>query len=127
MKNPKDSLALENQALAYDAKGNYDKAIELFNKALEITSNPAYVIHDRGMTYINKKEYGKAISDLSKAMKMNPNEEEFIAQCYNDRGVAYFHSGQYEKSWSDVQIALAMGYRVHPGFLVALKNKGYSK
>ncbi|UCC95404.1 MAG: tetratricopeptide repeat protein [Candidatus Omnitrophota bacterium] len=118
---------IESDAIAHAQQGNYDKAIELYNKALNITLNPAYVIHDRGMAYAEKGEYSKCIDDITKAMELNPNEIEFIAQCYNDRGVAYFHSGQYEKSWQDVQKALDMNYNVHPGFLAALKSKGYSK
>ncbi len=126
-KDPVNSLTIERMAQSYDAKGNYNKAIELFTQALEITENPSYVMHDRGMTYSKNKEYNKAISDISKAMELNPDEKDFIAQCYNDRGVIYFYSGEYDKSWSDVQIALNMGYNVHPGFLAALKSKGYSQ
>jgi tetratricopeptide (TPR) repeat protein len=125
-KKPNDSIALENMAQAYEAKGDYDKAIELFTKALDITENPSYVLHDRGMAYAKNNEYDKAISDMNKAMEMNPVEKDFIAQCYNDRGVIYFHYGQYEKSWQDVQKALEMDYSVHPDFLEALKSKGYS-
>jgi stress-induced-phosphoprotein 1 len=112
-------------AHAYEAKGDYDKAIELYTKALKISKNPSYVLHDRGMAYAQNDKCDEAISDMKKAMEMNPDEKGFIAQCYNDRGVIYFHSGQYEKSWQDVQKALDMGYGVHPDFLEALKRKGY--
>ena len=118
---------IENEANSYDDKGNYDKAIELYSEALEITANPAYVIHDRGMAYLHKGEFDKAISDLNKAMEMSPNEKDFMAQCYNDRGNAYYDFGQYEKSWQDVQKAIELGYKVHPVFIAALKSKGYSK
>ena len=118
---------IENKANAADSRGDYGGAIELYNQALEITPNPAYVIHDRGMAYLHKGEFDKSISDLSKAMEMSPNEKDFIAQCYNDRGNAYYDAGQYEKSWQDVQKAIELGYKVHPGFIAALKSKGYSK
>jgi tetratricopeptide (TPR) repeat protein len=121
------SQQIENQANAYVDAGNFDKAIEFYNRALEITPNPAYVIHDRGTAYLRKGEFENAITDLNKAMEMNPNEKDFIAQCYNDRGNVYYGSGQYEKSWQDVQKAIELGYKVHPGFIEALKAKGYSK
>lgn len=124
--NPNDSILLENKANALRQSGAYDEAIRLYTQALDITKNPAYVIHDRGLAYTDKKEYEKAIQDLSKAMEMNPTEKAFIAQCYNDRGVTYFHNGQYEQSWADVKKAMELGYRVHPVFLSALKEKGYS-
>ena len=79
------------------------------------------------MVYEKSKEYDKAIQDLNKAMEMNPDEKDFIAQCYNDRGVVYFHGGQFDKSWQDVSKALEMGYRVHPGFLAALEERGYKR
>lgn len=122
-----NTIALENAAQSYEAKGDYDKAIELYTKVLNITENTAYVLHDRAMVYSKQDEYTKAIADMNEAMRMNPDETDFIAQCFNDRGVIYFHSGQYEKSWEDVKKALEMGYDVHPGFIAALKKKGYSK
>ena len=125
--NPNDSIPLEKKAAAYGKLGDYEKAIELFTEALKITPKPAYVIHDRGMVYEKSKEYDKAIQDLNKAMEMNPDEKDFIAQCYNDRGVVYFHGGQFDKSWQDVSKALEMGYRVHPGFLAALEERGYKR
>lgn len=125
--NPFDSAPLERKATAYDELGDYEKAIQLFSEAIELSSKPAYVIHDRGMSYINNQEYGKAIEDFTEAMALNPSESNFVAQCYNDRGVAYFHNGDYDKSWQDVDRAMDMGYSVHPGFLAALEEKGYRR
>ena len=123
--NPQDSEALESKANAYSDMGQYDKAIELYTQALKITKKPAYVFHDRGMAYSQNKQYAEALQDLNKSMEMNPQEKDFIAQGYNDRGITYFHMGEYQKSWEDVQMALKMGYKVHPGFLAALKSKGF--
>jgi len=118
---------IEDKANHYASEGNYDKALELYNEALKITANPAYVIHDRGMAYVNKGEFEKAISDFNKALAINPDEKSFVAQCHNDRAVAYFHAKQYKESWQDVQKAIELGYQVHPGFLAALKSKGYAQ
>lgn len=123
--NPKDSIALERMATAYSEKGEYVKAIELFNNALEITADPAYVIHDRGRAYAGARSYDLAIADYTKAMEMKPDQKDFIAQCYNDRGVAYFEFGKYQESYSDIMKAIEMGYQVHPGFLAALEEKGF--
>ena len=118
---------IENKANTYADKGKFDKAIVLYTEALGITPNPAYVMHDRGMVYLQKGEFDKAISDFSKAMEINPDEKDFVAQCYNDRGNVYYEQEQYEKSWQDVQKAIELGYKVHPGFIEALKKEGYSK
>jgi tetratricopeptide (TPR) repeat protein len=127
LKNVSKANERKKQIKVYLSNGEYDKAIEVYSEALKTASNPAYVIHDRGMVYAQMGRFEKAIMDFSKAIEINPNEKKFIAQCYNDRGIAYFQSGQLEKSWEDVQKALNMGYNVHPGFLAALKNEGYSK
>jgi hypothetical protein len=58
-------------------------------------------------------------------MGMKPDQKDFVAQCYNDRGVAYFKSGKYQQSADDVRKAIEIGYRVHPGFLSALEEKGF--
>jgi tetratricopeptide (TPR) repeat protein len=123
--NPNDFTALERMATAYSKKGEYAKAIELFNKALSITANPAYVIHDRGLVYVDYRQYELAIADFTKAIELKGSEKDFVAQCYNDRGVAYFKSGMYQQSYEDVSKALEMGYNVHPGFLAALEEKGF--
>ena len=123
--NPKDSMALERMATAYSEKGEYAKAIEFFNKALEITKDSAYVIHDRGSAYAGAQSYELAIADFTKAMEMKPDQKDFVAQCYNDRGVAYFKFGKYQESYNDVMKAMEMGYRVHPGFIAALEGKGF--
>jgi len=122
-----NARAIEREANDADSRGDYDKAIKLYTQALETTPNPAYVLHDRGMAYDHKGQFDKALSDLNKAMEIDPNEKDFIAQCYNDRGNIYYDAGQYEKSWQDVQKAMELGYKVHPGFIAALKSKGYSK
>jgi Tetratricopeptide repeat len=125
--NLNDSIPLEKKATAYNELGDHGKAIKFFTEAIKITPKPAYVIHDRAMAYGKNKEYDKAIQDFNKAMELNPDEKDFIAQCYSDRGFIYFQSGQFEKSWQDVSKALVMGYRVHPGFLAALEERGYKR
>lgn len=123
--NPNDSVAMERMAIAYSDKGEYAKAIEFFNKALDITAEPAYVFHDRASAYAGAGSYDLAIADYTKAMELKPDEKDFVAQCYNDRGVAYFKSGKYQQSYEDAAKALEMGYRVHPGFIAALEEKGF--
>lgn len=123
--NPKDSMALERMATAYLEKGEYAKAIDLFNKALEIAADPAYVIHDRGSAYVGARSYDLAIADYTKAMEMKPDQKDFVAQCYNDRGVAYFKFGKYQESYNDVVKAMEMGYRVRSEFVAALEEKGF--
>jgi tetratricopeptide (TPR) repeat protein len=56
-----------DKGLGYTDKGQHDKAISEFNKAIAL--NPRYVIayNNRGVTYGKKAQYDKAISDFSQA------------------------------------------------------------
>lgn len=99
------------------------RAIEMFDKSLSLNPNNENVYLNRSHAYEQLEDFKQAIADSTKAIEINPNN----AQAYNDRGAFYFHSGQYEKSWADAQKAQDMGYEVHPGFLAALKSKGYSE
>ena len=80
-------------------KGNYDKAISYFNKAIELDPNNAVVYHNRGLVYFktgsyyNTEPFHKAISDFSKAIELDSNYED----AYYNRGLAYnnlFHHYQ---------------------------------
>ena len=70
--NPQFDLAYNNRGYAYTCKKLANKAIEDFNKAIEL--NPRYEIayNGRGNAYRNKKEYAKAIEDFNKAIELNP-------------------------------------------------------
>ena len=51
-------------------KGQYNKAIESYNKALKL-SQPDYVYFNRGNAYFGKKDYTAAMADYNKAIQMN--------------------------------------------------------
>ena len=104
-----EEIKLLNQGIKNLDKGQYDKAISDFTKAIEINpSAEAYyrrgVAYDypaghgnlRGEAYLDPKSaeaydrsmdayFGKAISDFNKAIELNPK----YAEAYYRRGVAY--------------------------------------
>jgi tetratricopeptide (TPR) repeat protein len=54
-------------AIDFAEKGNYDRAIALFSKALEINPRYAAAYNNRGIAYAKGKgQYDKAISDYTK-------------------------------------------------------------
>jgi tetratricopeptide (TPR) repeat protein len=62
--------AYTNRGDAYNHKGQYDRAIEDYNKAIQLNPNLAVAYNNRGVAYADKGQYGKAISDFQKACDM---------------------------------------------------------
>ena len=68
-----------NLGAAYDSKGDYDEAIEYFQKALKINlkmlgpehPDVAVIYNNLGLAYTGKGEYIKAIEYLQKALKID--------------------------------------------------------
>jgi len=102
--------------IAWHRKGEYDRSINQYSKAIEI--NPRYVqaYISRGVAYARKGQLDKAISDYSKAIHINSK----IATAYHNRGTAYYFKGEHDKAWKDVNMAKSLGYPVRSGFLESL-------
>jgi tetratricopeptide (TPR) repeat protein len=76
----KDAKFYNNRGVAYGEKGQYDRAISDFNRAVEI--NPMYqkAYNNRGTTYRLIGQYDRAVSDFNKAVEINP----IGAEAYNN-------------------------------------------
>lgn len=56
----------------YHAKGQYDKAIAAYNKALILNPRASYIYVERGITYGRQMQpVDKSIEDFNKAIKLN--------------------------------------------------------
>lgn len=55
-----------------NSKGEYDKAIADYTKAIEIDPRYAFAYNNRGLAWGKKGEYDKAIADYTKAKEVNP-------------------------------------------------------
>ena len=85
----KDAGAFNNRGLTYYYKGEYDKAIKEYNKAIELNPKYAEAFNNRGLAYRHKGELDRAIKDYNKAIELNPK----YAKAFNNRGVAYARRG----------------------------------
>ncbi|MBI1969181.1 tetratricopeptide repeat protein, partial [Candidatus Woesearchaeota archaeon] len=76
---PKDPKPYYDLALMYKEKGEFDKAMELFQKAISL--NPLYrnPFSNIAEIYMRKKQLPKAIEYLKKGMEAKPNAND----CYN--------------------------------------------
>ncbi|HTJ13875.1 MAG TPA: tetratricopeptide repeat protein [Dinghuibacter sp.] len=65
--------ALKDSANAQADRGNYGKAINLLNKALQMDSTVAGIYDARGFQYIKLKDFSKAYDDYSTAIRLDPD------------------------------------------------------
>ncbi|MBE9595184.1 MAG: tetratricopeptide repeat protein, partial [Proteobacteria bacterium] len=88
-----------NRGAAYANLNLHERAIEDYDKALELNPKYAMAYHNRGGAYANLKQYERAIEDYNKAIELNPN----YAKAYGNRGIAYSEIGKYEESVRDMK------------------------
>ncbi|MDM8524263.1 tetratricopeptide repeat protein [Desulfococcaceae bacterium HSG8] len=96
---PKD---LFDKGIEWAEKGDYEKALEFFNKVLEEDPEYTSAYYYRGHMWEEKGDLDKAISDYTRILEINPE----LVKAYHDRGTAWGKKGEYEKAIADLDKAL---------------------
>lgn len=78
----------------YARRGEYDKAIEEFKKAIELKPNYADAYHNLANIYKIVRKIDLAEENYLKALSFNPN----LWQSFQNLSVIYFEKGQVEKA-----------------------------
>ncbi len=66
-----DPKFYNNRGAVYWEKGQYDRAISDFTKAIEIDTRYAKAYNNRGIVYRLQGQYDRAISDFTRAIEIN--------------------------------------------------------
>src|SRR5438552_6139344 len=85
-------------------KRDYDGALAVFNKALELDPDNTTVLNSRGLAYSNKGDEERALADFDIAMQKRPN---FPAP-YNNRGLIFLRRGELQRAYDEFNIALSL-------------------
>src|SRR3989338_4019577 len=93
-KSPYRARGHNNLGNAYNNKGQYDRAIENFNKALALDPNYTHAYYNLGAAYGNKGQHDMVIESFNKAIALNPND----ALAYYNLGTAYNNKGQHDRA-----------------------------
>ena len=150
--NTKFAAAYINRGVAYDYKGDYDRAIADYEQALKL--KPSAEGHfNRGNAHLAKREYDRAIDDYNQAIKLKADfGAAFDNRCWaravvgilkpaladcnqalrlmpknaatlDSRGFVYLKMSQFDAAVSDYDAAL----RINPKRAFALYGRGLAR
>ena len=108
--------AYRNRGVAYGIKGEVDRAVVDFTKAIELNPNDAKAYYNRGVTHGIKGEVDHAIVDFTTAIDLRPDN----ANIYYNRGFAYNIKGDYDRAIVDYTKAIEL----NPDSAGAYYNRG---
>lgn len=83
---------------------NKNKAIELYNKSIELNPNYVDAINNRGVVKYELENYKSAIDDYNKAIELDPN----YSMAYNNKAFALMKIGELNKALDVVNDALLL-------------------
>ena len=92
------------RGISCSERGEQDKAIQHFNKAIELKPNFAIAYNNRGIAYGKKGDFDSAIKDFNKAIERNPN----LTVAYNNRGLAYERKGEIDTAMHNYSKAIEL-------------------
>jgi tetratricopeptide (TPR) repeat protein len=111
------ATAFDNRGVAYRLKGEYNRALQDYEQALQLNPSNANAYNNRGIIYRIKGEYGRAIADYDEAIWLRKGD--FPAAYYN-RALAYADKGDYEQSLRDFDVVM----RFDPKNALAMYARG---
>jgi tetratricopeptide (TPR) repeat protein len=110
------AMAHNNRGAAYRSKGDPERAIEDFNRAIALNPKHAKAYNNRGFAYYDKGQIDQAIKDFDKAIALDPK----FAIAYNNRGVAYHGKESPDRAIEDFDRAIEFD----PKYTKAYYNRG---
>ncbi|MBI4949811.1 MAG: tetratricopeptide repeat protein [Deltaproteobacteria bacterium] len=97
-------IGWSNLGLAYKDRGELDRAVANYERAIEIDPGYAEAYGNRGATYLRMGRMDEALDDLSTAIRLNPR----VPELYGNRGVVFINIGEYEKAVKDLTESISL-------------------
>ncbi len=116
-KAPGKARAYKGIGFEYEKKGQMDKALEIYKKALQLHPNYDEVYYNMANIYIGQKKYDLAMAMYDKAIEIKPN----YAMAYHNRALLYAMIGENDMAIEDLNKAIAL----QPDYILAYRNRGY--
>ncbi|BBM84522.1 tetratricopeptide repeat protein [Candidatus Uabimicrobium amorphum] len=107
-----------NRGLAEYADQRYVKAIDYYNKVIELQPNHPTVYHDRGIAYLDSNKSLLALKDFQKALKINPKH----ANTHYCMGILHNNKLQYNQAIGYFNRAIELDAKYDAAYC----NRGFS-
>ncbi|MYE90072.1 tetratricopeptide repeat protein [Candidatus Poribacteria bacterium] len=104
------------KGLTCQDRGDDEKAVEHYTKALELNKQLVFIYNNRGIAYGNMGNFGRAIVDLTVVIQQEPD----YAKAYNNRGNAYRAIGAFDRAIADYNTVI----KKKPSFAASYYNRG---
>lgn len=101
--NDADTAAFGARANVYTYLGQYQDALDDFNKAIELAPT-AHLYNERGNTYVALGDYQQAVRDYDRALGIGGED----AIVLGNRGDAYYRLEDYAQAIADLDLAVEL-------------------
>jgi len=91
-KRKKYASAYGNRGIVYKNMGQYQRAIQDYNRALDLYPRYPRTLYNRAIAYQRLGEFELALADLNKAIEL----DQLLPEIYDARGVSYWNLGKYD-------------------------------
>jgi tetratricopeptide (TPR) repeat protein len=91
------SNLLNNRAIAWVSKGDYDRAFADYDEAIRLDPKNAFLHDSRGSAWFSKGEFDRAFADYDEAIRLDPKNP----SPHNYRGGAWASKGEYDRAIAD--------------------------
>ena len=117
--NNKQNELIKNYLLlgnSYLERKKYKKALESFNKVIELDSNNKEAYYNKGYLYIALKKYEKALESFNKVIELDPNNKE----SYNAKGCVKIYLKKYKEALENFNKVIELD----PRYVDSYYNRG---
>jgi len=102
--DPEESTACVQRGVALRQKGEIDKALAEFSRAVQLDPLNALAFQGRGNAYSTRGDYDQAIADYTKALALEPK----LPLTYVNRGLAFVKKKDIVRAITDYSKALEL-------------------
>ena len=113
---PKDHHALYLLGTLCLKEKNFNEAVDLINKSINLNSKNYAAFNNLGSCYASLKKNDEALINYNKAIKLKPD----YAEAYNNRGVVLKSLGRIDEAIESYNKAIEL----RPNYIDAYHNKG---